>query len=101
MWGKIYDAIIKSFLSVEPFLSSTGKKGVNTKTPNCFELYGFDIMLDDKLEPWILEANLSPSLVCDTPLDFHIKASLVVDTFNLVGVKRFKRQKEAMGKKLA
>ena len=91
MWGKTYDAIIKTFLSAEAFLSSTGKKGANNRTPNCFELYGFDVMLDEKLEPWILEANLSPSLVFDTPLDFHIKASLLVDTFNLIGVKRFKR----------
>jgi len=53
---------------------------------NCFELLGFDVLIDDNLEPWLLEVNLSPSLNCDSPLDQKIKSNLIADLFNLAGM---------------
>ena len=38
------------------------------------------------MNPWLLEINLSPSLAFETPLDLKIKANLIKDTFNLIGV---------------
>ena len=45
----------------------------------CFEILGFDVMLDEKLKPWILEVNHSPSFHTDSPLDFKIKKNLIAD----------------------
>jgi hypothetical protein len=62
---------------------------------NCFEILGFDILVDSDLKPWILEVNLNPSLSTDSPLDFKIKSNLVTDTLNLIGLRKFDRRVEA------
>ena len=49
------------------------------------ELYGFDILIDTDLRPWVLEVNLSPSLACDSPMDLKIKSHVVADMFSLTG----------------
>lgn len=49
------------------------------------EVYGFDILLDSNLRPWVLEVNLSPSLACDSPIDLKIKSHMVADLFSLAG----------------
>jgi hypothetical protein len=46
------------------------------------------VLLDSNFKPHILEVNFSPSLSADSPLDYHIKSNLLVDTLNLAGIKR-------------
>jgi tubulin polyglutamylase TTLL4 len=53
---------------------------------SCFELFGFDLMLDSKLRPWLIEVNVSPSLMGNSPLDRRVKGLLLSDTFHLVGL---------------
>ncbi|GMH35159.1 hypothetical protein BSKO_03027 [Bryopsis sp. KO-2023] len=51
--------------------------------PNlCFELLGFDILLDNKYTPWLLEVNHSPSFNCDTAVDMGVKSAVLTDTIN-------------------
>lgn len=50
------------------------------------ELFGFDILIDDTLKPWLLEVNLTPSLGCDSPLDVRLKSALIADLLTLVGI---------------
>ena len=49
-------------------------------------MFGFDILIDEKLQPWLLEVNLTPSLACDSPLDHKVKANVIADILSLTGV---------------
>ncbi|XP_008187024.1 LOW QUALITY PROTEIN: probable tubulin polyglutamylase TTLL2 [Acyrthosiphon pisum] len=55
-------------------------------TSNCFELYGFDILVDSDLKPWLLEVNLSPALGNDCDVDNRVKRPLLHDMFDLLGL---------------
>merc|ERR1712224_635825 len=52
---------------------------------NCFELFGFDILIEENMRPWLIEVNLSPSLSISSPLDRKIKADVMADLLSLVG----------------
>jgi tubulin polyglutamylase TTLL4 len=48
LWSKIYDVIIKSILAIEPQVIAAMKK-MSSKN-NFFELYGFDVLIDNDLK---------------------------------------------------
>ncbi|CAF0886363.1 unnamed protein product [Didymodactylos carnosus] len=81
----IEDVIVKTLLSVESHISAACRMFVPHKG-NCFEVYGFDILIDDELRPWVLEVNLSPSLGCDAPIDLKIKTHMICDLLNLTAL---------------
>jgi len=85
LWERIDEILIKTILAIEPLIKSSCDMYVPYEG-NCFELLGFDILLDSALTPWLLEVNLSPSLNCDSPLDQKIKGQLIADLFTLIGV---------------
>jgi tubulin polyglutamylase TTLL1 len=51
---------------------------------HCFECYGYDILIDADLKPWLVEVNASPSLTTTTEADRIIKLSLLRDIYNVV-----------------
>lgn len=86
LWCKIEDLIIKTIVSGEHVINNATDMFCPYPRYNCFELFGFDVLIDNKLEPWLLEVNLTPALGCDSPLDQKIKSNAVADLFSLMGV---------------
>jgi tubulin polyglutamylase TTLL6/13 len=62
----------------------------------CFQILGFDIMLDHKCKPYLLEVNHSPSFSTDSPLDEKVKGDLIRDTIRMLGLSK---QRKAMYKR--
>lgn len=79
----IKDLIIKTFVSAEASLYTAYRQ--NVASHYCaYELFGFDVLLDSKLKPWLIEVNISPSLHSSSPLDLDVKSPLATEVFNLV-----------------
>ncbi|RHY63573.1 hypothetical protein DYB30_002188 [Aphanomyces astaci] len=77
--------IVKTLMCVEsPLVASLNKQAKHVNA--CFELFGFDVLLDANLRPWLLEVNVFPSMSSSSPMDKRIKSILVCDTFQLVRV---------------
>uniref|UniRef100_A0A0B7A5P9 Polyglutamylase complex subunit TTLL1 n=1 Tax=Arion vulgaris TaxID=1028688 RepID=A0A0B7A5P9_9EUPU len=58
--------------------------GVISSDRHCFECYGYDIIIDDNLKPWLIEVNASPSLSATTSSDRIMKYRLISDVINIV-----------------
>lgn len=87
IFEKIEDIIIKSIISIEDkvFPACTTSKSFN----NSFEIFGYDIMIDDTMNPWLLEVNMFPSLNVNSEFDLFIKSPMIADAFTLIGLQPY------------
>ena len=85
IFDKIDDIIIKTLISCENNLLTAISKYCSFQE-NCFELYGFDILIDENLNCWLMECNLSPNLHFDAPIDLKIKGEMIAEIFDLIRI---------------
>ncbi|XP_072206059.1 probable tubulin polyglutamylase TTLL9 isoform X4 [Excalfactoria chinensis] len=75
LFADMDNIFIKSLQSVQKVIISDKR---------CFELYGYDILIDQDLKPWLLEVNASPSLAASSQEDYELKCHLLEDTLHVV-----------------
>jgi len=75
LFTAIQGIILNSLLSV---LSSV------IPDKHSYELYGYDILIDSDMRPWLIEINASPSLDANTEDDYDMKFSMLNEMLDLV-----------------
>lgn len=75
LFKDIQDVIIRSLICVQNVM-------INDK--HCFELYGYDIMIDNNLKVWLIEANAAPSFSSSSDHDYLLKFSVINDCLDIV-----------------
>lgn len=86
IWEDIEEIVVKTLIISQPQVSHIYRSCQQKEPENCFELLGFDIMLDSKLKCWLLEVNHTPSFGADTGCDYDVKYELIKSTLTLLGV---------------
>ena len=91
LMARIRDLVaLTGIAAASPMRERTQTMGVDSS--GCYELLGLDCLVDETLQPWLLECNLSPSMsVCagpdsGGPVEASVKRSLVADLTALVGL---------------
>jgi len=92
---RIKRIIVKSLCAVQPQLAHSYRTCQPNDVGNnmCFEVLGFDVLLDEKLKPWLLEVNHTPSFCADTPFDYKVKKELIYNTIKLLDMNSSRRLK--------
>ena len=68
---------------VEISFKSVGKKLTKANPVLCFEIFGYDFIIDNDFKPWILEINNNPGLCISSPLIKKLVPRMLDDAFRL------------------
>eukprot|EP01083_Nonionella_stella_P179435 637149_1 len=75
IWKKIHDVII---LTVLPIVMDV------EQCSHCFELFGFDVLMDENYRCWLLEVNGSPAIAIQSDVDQMVKNPMLNDLIDCI-----------------
>ena len=84
------DNIVRfTMIAGQPVLSSSYHSvfALGDGKSRCFEILGFDILIDENLKPWLLEVNCMPSLTTDSNFDLRLKHDVVLGALKIIDLK--------------
>ncbi|GMR59130.1 hypothetical protein PMAYCL1PPCAC_29325 [Pristionchus mayeri] len=85
MIGDLANLIVNSLRCVE---------GLIIQDSHCFELYGYDVLLDEEVKPWLLEVNASPSLTASSQDDYRLKYRVLSHMLDIIDLEGKREGKE-------
>ena len=91
LWQRLETALAAAVRAHAAPLARTSRN-VTPHLDRCFELLGFDVVVDSELQPWLVECNVSPALgVRGEPgsstyeAQRHVKETMISDLLTLIG----------------
>lgn len=67
-----------------------------SKLKNCFEIFGYDFMVDSAGGVWLLEVNTNPCLELSSPLLEQLIPRMIDDAFKIVVDPVFEPQQKSV-----
>ncbi|NWV84807.1 TTLL7 polyglutamylase, partial [Dasyornis broadbenti] len=90
-WSDISELVVKTLIVAEPHVLHAYRMCRPGQAPGsdsvCFEVLGFDILLDRKLKPWLLEINRAPSFGTDQKIDYDVKKGVLLNALQLLNIR--------------
>lgn len=85
IWDQIDDSLRVVLLENEAKLNEIANKFKSKE--NFFEMMRFDFVVDDNLNIYLMEANMSPNLSSSHfPLNRHLFEQIIYNLFSLIGI---------------
>ena len=85
IFNEVADIFIKAIISVRKKIKDDFMKN-NMEFSNFYHLIGFDIILDDKLRPYLLEMNRVSGFRDNNDAEKYYVYNIFADTLNIVGI---------------
>ncbi|XP_048832720.1 tubulin polyglutamylase TTLL7 isoform X2 [Brienomyrus brachyistius] len=96
-WGDVSELVVKTLIVAEPHVLHAYRMCRPGQPPGsdsvCFEVLGFDIILDRKLKPWLLEINRAPSFGTDQKIDYDVKKGVLLNALKLLNIRGSDRKR--------
>lgn len=95
LWEEIHRIIMLTIIIGQPIISHNYQTSIKAQDgkSRCFEILGFDIILDKNLKPWVLEVNHSPSFSTESDFDYQVKIDLISEALKIMDINHILRSR--------
>ena len=85
LWRDMKEVAVKTLIACESEIFSK-LQTLNGRDKCCYEVFGFDMLLNESLYVYLIEVNIYPSMATGSPLDKRIKQTMIADALQIKGV---------------